>query len=711
MKAKSAALRLRPDLIHKRIQSGGTMVWVIKDPLARTYVHFTEQEHTMLCLADGKRSLTQLCSDAAALFVPQHLPATNVVQFFAEANAKGLLIAAKLPSSAKTTSRWSNPLAIRLPGIDPTPWLGYLDPIARVLFSPFAIVAGIAVMLVAVSMAVSRWSVFAENLSTAAGRFDLWVVLVLAIAMTKITHELAHAMVCRKLGGQCTEIGVMFLVGIPCLYCDVSDAWMIPRPWKRMLVSAAGMIAELMIAAIATWVWVFTIDGPLRDVCVTVMVVCSASTVLFNGNPLMRYDGYYILSDAIGIPNLAGRANALANDRLRNFLWGVAPVYSSSVDDAGARSIGLIAYFIASVVYRWMVYSALATVFYAWAKSHGGGDLALIVIGSLLMSFLVRGFPRWFKKPCTQSRSSDFFSTRPGLALAGLSALLVAGAFVPLPRSVTAPSITQPQSAETLVVTLPGRVQNAVRGGTVVQPGQVVCSLVDDDAAQHRLSMTTRRDQLVSTLASLQNRRGIDSDAASTIPATRRALDETEKQIKLVDRELDRRSIRATVRGVAFDPERMAMSPVRAEDSQFWSGTPLDLDNRGARLDEGTTICVIGDEVERDAIAYIRQQDVELVRVGQPVAILVADRPRGSVRGVIMEVATSPANEIPEGLIRSGRISDKAIDVLRSPYYQARVRIDHQATPLSVRMIATVQVEVESASAWIRLRRWFSNAF
>ena len=115
----------------------------------------------------------------------------------------------------------------------------------------------------------------------------------------------------------------MFLVFVPCLYCDVSDAWLFPSRRQRILVSAAGMIVEITLASVATLLWFFSVDGPVQTICLTVMTICTVSTLLANGNPLMRYDGYFILSDLIGIPNLAGESTGLISQKVKRWLWGL----------------------------------------------------------------------------------------------------------------------------------------------------------------------------------------------------------------------------------------------------------------------------------------------------------------------------------------------------------------------------------------------------
>ena len=182
----------------------------------------------------------------------------------------------------------NNLLAIRLPGLNPDRFLGWLYPYCRWLLSP-GLVAVWAVMAFSAILLVS---VQADELRARLPEFTLFfspaniLWLAVVIAVTKVIHELAHGITCRHFGGRCHELGVMFLVFMPCLYCNVSDAWVLPSKWQRAAVGFAGMYAEIGLASLATFGWWFTHPGTLNSILLDTMVVCSVGTLLINGNPL-----------------------------------------------------------------------------------------------------------------------------------------------------------------------------------------------------------------------------------------------------------------------------------------------------------------------------------------------------------------------------------------------------------------------------------------
>ena len=319
---------LRRDLIRRRVAMGSQQVWVLKDPLSRQLFYFSEQEYKLLELANGERSLSEISKECKQRFAPKHFSSESLARFYSDAQQKGLLgihgARSKMPASKREAKTKWNLLAIRLPGFNPDRLLERFVPLVRPLMSPPALIASAILMMAAAFVVVVRFDSFVGDVRTATANLQLGfglILLLLVISITKIIHELSHAFVCRVFGGECRELGVMLLVGVPCLYCDVSDAWLMEGRWKRVFVSAAGMLAELTLAALATFVWLFANDGIVQDLCVMIMVVCSATTVLFNGNPLLRYDGYYMLSDLTGTPNLAMESSSLIRQRLRQLIW------------------------------------------------------------------------------------------------------------------------------------------------------------------------------------------------------------------------------------------------------------------------------------------------------------------------------------------------------------------------------------------------------
>src|SRR5262249_17828777 len=185
-------------------------------------------------------------------------------------------------------------------------------PYVRFVFSTWFFLMSLVLMGSAIFLVASHFDTFRSKLPSYHEFFSFKTVVYLwaALGIVKLIHEFGHGLSCKHYGGEVHEMGLLFLVFSPCMFCNVSDAWTLPNKWHRIIISAAGIYVELVIAAIATFVWWNTPANPfVNNLALSLMVVCSVSTVVFNANPLMRYDGYYVLADWIEIPNLRERSN------------------------------------------------------------------------------------------------------------------------------------------------------------------------------------------------------------------------------------------------------------------------------------------------------------------------------------------------------------------------------------------------------------------
>jgi putative peptide zinc metalloprotease protein len=569
------------------------------------------------------------------------------------------------------------------------------------------------------ALAVTQFGLLSEHIAVAARRNgDSWfLMLAVVIAATKVIHELAHASACRIFGAECREIGVMFLVGIPCLYCDVSDAWMLPQRWKRIMVSAAGIAAELGIAAIATLIWWFSADGVVRDLCVTIMIVCSVSTVIFNGNPLLRYDGYFILSDLVGIPNLSSQANEKLRRSVQMILWGSNPAIHveqlGGQGSRGARNRFLLVYAVASGVYRTIVYSTILYLIYRFADGYGMGKIAGTFAIAIIGLVTAKHLGDLCRRPASGKTSRH---SRPKLiAIVGV-VFIIALLLIPLPRTVVAPSMVHPSQPHPIYATVAGRLVTSVRYGDQVNQGETIAQLESDDSKQEQIRLRTECERLELELDTLQKRRSIDTVANAKIPAITEALRSAEHQRALHEQQMQRLTIRAPINGTVY------ASDARHEEIVFTDRVadpqellPLSPGRLGSWIDPGTAVCMLGAAVSRDAILWVRQQDIPLIRTGQSIQLLLPDYPSATIRGQITEIATEPAELVDRELFLGGLIEPNLGGEQhrrpRETMYRVRVRLNQFSENLPIRRTAFARVEVSPASLLTRVSRWLQDAF
>jgi putative peptide zinc metalloprotease protein len=700
---------MRADLICKPIWFGGQSMWVIKDPLSRNYSYVSGQEYRLLQLANGHRTLEQLVVECQRQIAPQPISVDAVEDFFASAYADSIVLingvgcdAAQDPQQRRRW--WHNPLAIRCPGINVDPCLDQWLPIIRVFTQRSMVVATGLLMFVGWMIVVTQFTELAMDLRVLSSRLmrgEGLFAFALVIAISKIVHELGHAISCKRFGADVVEMGVMFLFGTPCLYCDVSDAWMLPESWKRIFVSAAGMIAELVLASIAAIVWSFASQGPVRDLSAIVMVVCSVSTVFFNGNPLLRYDGYFILSDLTGVPNLASQATHQVRSWLRRIIWGPQPFPGRT---PAGQTIWIGLYGIASAAYRIALYTLIAWTIYRIAADHSLGSM----VGILMIAFLARLGWTW-ARPLWVPPEEDWNGSwrRPLIVTCAAMAVVIGLGLIPLPQTVQGPIALETAGGQPVFVTRGGRITAAIAAGSQVRQGDVIARLENAQTSRELLAMAAQCERLRIQLDGLRSSRRPESSAP--IASLERSYAEALKRHRLLQQSAETLLLRAPRNGQVFPARQLPSIATTARQAQSWTGTPLDPRNRGAYLTPGTVLCVVGESTARQATVLLRQQDIEWLRRDQRLTLRLADHRRGQVTGRVTEIASSPAIEIEPELALAAHIDPLAAHT--PPHYLVRVTLDDTPHALPIRTIGHAKIHVDPTSIIARLVRFCADVF
>lgn len=248
------------------------------------------------------------------------------------------------------SSRYKNPAAIRVPLLDLDAFLSKTLPYVRPLLC-WQMLAFVTVLIILAGLqAASHWPILGEAISQQALQPYNLLLLLALYPIVKMLHELGHGYAVKMHGGEVHELGIMFLVLMPIPYVDASASAAFPERRKRIFVSAAGMIVELALSAVALLLWLTLEPSLLRDIALNIVLIGGVSTLLFNGNPLLRYDAYYILVDVIGIPNLAQRANRYLAYLIKRYCFGVEGAQSPVT--ARGEPAWFVFYSIASFVYR-----------------------------------------------------------------------------------------------------------------------------------------------------------------------------------------------------------------------------------------------------------------------------------------------------------------------------------------------------------------------
>ena len=479
----------------------------------------------------------------------------------------------------------ANPLMFRVPLGSPDRLARRLAPMARLLLSPLGAVLWLG--LLAAGLAC-LWS-DPRSLAGDAGRLitpDRWWTLAASVAGLKLLHEAAHAAVCRAYGGGVRGAGVMLLLLIPLPYVDVTDSWRFRRRRHRVLTAAAGMLAELAAASVAMIVWHRTPAGPLHEAAAGLAVTAGLTTLLFNANPLMRFDGYYMLSDTLGIPNLMTRAKGELTGLLGRVLFGMRP--APSPWSRGQRMI-LAVYGVAAAMWRVLITASLLV---GASQLLDGAGVAIAAASAVL----------WFAMPWGRGlwqvvRDRTYRRVRPVWAGVSLSLLLLAGyggvlaadraAVVALPVLVDTRDATEVRAD---VEGFVDRVQ--VRAGNRVLPGQPLLTLRNDElrVTQEQLRLDRRR-------AELRARRFHQRGELAAFQAELDQHRAVTRRLEEVTRRVDGLTVRATHEGV-----------VTAADG----GALADLQSMYAR--PGQVLCRVDGESGRQLVVMARPRSVDSLR-------------------------------------------------------------------------------------------------
>ena len=291
---------------------------VVKDPLAVRYFQLPLLQYRVLEALDGRRSLGEILLRVQQGGMAAGISAAEVLRLILDLAGKRLIWSQRAGTSDSlwkqaVDEQWrgvwavvGNPFFIRLPGLHPGPTLKWLSQSLGWIYSPTMLAAAVAMICGTWLFLLLHVETFLRELPTVSGLlagdglWSLWIV----VGLLKVLHELSHGMACERFGAECQSVGLAFLFFSPCLYCDVTDAWMLERRSHRIAISLAGVYVELLVSSLALWLWWLSAPGLFHQVCLQVFLAGSIVTLLFNANPLLRFDGYYVLADLLEIPNL-----------------------------------------------------------------------------------------------------------------------------------------------------------------------------------------------------------------------------------------------------------------------------------------------------------------------------------------------------------------------------------------------------------------------
>ena len=343
----------------------GSVWYVLQDVASGKSHRFSPAAYRFIGLMDGERTVQQLWDEVGTESGVEAPTQDEVIRLLGQLHATDALICDVVPDSEelfrrfkkhdmqKLKQRFWSPLAVRFPLFDPERFLQRTYPWLSFLFSWVGALLWLSVVVTGAVLAASHWGNLTENVVDRALTPENLLVLWLVYPVVKALHELGHGYAVKHAGGEVHDIGIMLLVLVPVPYVDASSAWGVREKSQRMLIGAAGIAVELFLGSLALFVWLNVESGAVHAIAYNVMLISGVSTLLFNGNPLLKFDGYYVLSDAIEIPNLGVRSNQYLGYLIQRYLFGLTNAHSP------AHSLGerfwFVLYGISAFIYRMFI--------------------------------------------------------------------------------------------------------------------------------------------------------------------------------------------------------------------------------------------------------------------------------------------------------------------------------------------------------------------
>ncbi len=728
--SRPVGLRCRGDLVTNRQVHQGQAWYVVKDPIGLNYYRFRPEEYALLEMLDGEASLEDLKDDFELKFPPRRITVDEVSRFVSTLHRSGLVIGDRAGQGPQLNERrkqkvwmewktWMRSImCLRFRGIDPdwilnkiTPWLGWV-------FSPPALVIALVYILSALMVVLSNFETFRSKLPEfhqffAAGN---WFYLAAALGITKVIHEFGHGMSCKYYGGECHEMGFMLLVFTPCLYCDVSDSWMLPSKWKRMMIGAGGMYIELIMAATATYLWWNSHEGIFNQMCLNVMFVSSVSTLLFNANPLMRFDGYYILSDMLEIPNLRTKATTSLGRIAKKWCLGMKLQDDPFLPKRHQALFAL--YAVASTLYMWILMTSIFLFVWNAMKPYRmealGRGLALFGIYGLIYR-PISGIYKFLKVP---GRRDEVKSLNMTITAVVVSLIIASIGLIPLSQRVWCAAELRPRGEEMVYVTVDGQLEELlVEAAERVEKGQELARFSNIDLELQIADLEGQESGYRARLASLERERFTDTAAGMEIGTVEESLKSVREQLQKKRRYQQELVLKAPRTGLVLPPETVDERPDPGGRLPGWSGSSLSKKNLGATFAEGTVFCMVGDSDRFEAVMIVDQTEVEFVTRGQPVELKLNAFPFQTFTGTVDEIAETHIEQGSERLsVKAGgsiptTTDEMGREVPISTSYEVLMAVDDPENLLTPGMCGNARIIVGNRTVGQWLWRLFWQTF
>ena len=539
----------------------GRKWYVLQDPASNQFFRLNDPAYYFVAMLDGRRSVRQVWHHCVERWGDAAPTQGEVIHLLGRLHASNLLHGDLAPDAEALFKRYqkqlwrkvrgflANLLFIRVPLWNPDRFLDRWVGVWGRCFTGYGCLMWGGIIGAGLWSVGGHGSELARQASGVLNPANL-PLLYAALVVVKLLHEMGHAFACKHFGrqagsgGEVNQMGVTFLVFTPLPFVDTSSAWALRSKRQRIVVGASGMLVELAVAAIAAILWVHTAEGTtLHAIAYNIMFIAGVSSLVFNGNPLLRYDAYYMLLDLLEIPNLESRSRLYVCYLVKRYLWGVRQVHDPS-HTPGEKG-WLVFYAVASTICRVVVFAGIILFLAQTLFSIGVLAAAVLLIGWVLTPLL--NLIRYL------GTSPELHRQRMPAVLTSATAvvaLLMAVGLVRVPDRCRIEGVVEPNHYSVIHMQTAGFVQNVLDSGS--QTGPNGPPLIEASSPE----LETQRVRLLADLRQLQvNRQFAQTREAAQVQIMDEKMAALQEQIERINQELEALALRSPIAGAWVAPD------------------------------------------------------------------------------------------------------------------------------------------------------------
>lgn len=720
----SAVLKLRPDI--QWIAYPDTGRWVALDPIANAFYYFNALEYQAALLFDGSRSVEQVYESIRRVYLGSAL-SISWIETFVQKLFRAQLVQA--PSGFQTgrlatggssgsffKSLFTNPLSIRIPLFRPSIHYSWARFLAGLFFSPLAIVALmlglLCVSYLVASSILSHPNELLYDVSKIQG--DRWLVLAALLVVIKSIHELGHYLACVHLKVRCAEIGALFLCFTPCLYCDTTESWKLSSRWHRAGIAAAGIYFEFWIALLGGLLFLNTQSGLIHILGGGMWIMCTLGTLVLNANPFFRYDGYFILSDLIGAPNLGSQSSSALWEVMVAMLGGRQP----QRQDYDLQILGLAGFALLSMIYRWVVLVSIVYFLWHFLVPMGLG-LYFLAIGGAIAFGIVKTSLAQSQALAAELVAPEPISPRRFSALVSLVLALILGAcLLPLPHRTVHRGYVEFRDTAAIYAPADGSVKalnSEIESPDFVlaQPNELIVELDSPELRLERIVQEQAYLEIASRVEVYKQAAVSDEGLAAEVPTLEQLKVEAWAKLQLIDEQIRKLKI-------------VSMSTGRFIPKTGWGATgfsqgvlqrswQMQLSNigRGKRVKRGELLGWFTSGNQKEANVLVSAETIRLIGKDTRVLLVSDSNPGISVEAKVVYYSSDPIPYFPNELAGDPMFvlqrDERGLWQADRPLYNVRLEVSGDQAPFTRGGVCTARFELPPMTISQRIYRFIAS--